>query len=158
MAFRLDSLPDVELSAIEAEIATTAPGSPTSAGAMFSAIPSPVVSPVVSRLIGALATQADLTLDRLSDAQLVGEAISAHVHQYISGERICIAIEEADHRLDICIGPLAENGSDRLRRDLALPGADRSLEQLIDEVKVEYEQPNGADSKVEYLRLHFIQS
>jgi anti-sigma regulatory factor (Ser/Thr protein kinase) len=159
MAFRLDSLPDVELSAIEAEIATTAPGSPKSAGAVVSAVPSPVVSPVVSRLIGALATQADLTLDRLSDAQLVGEAISAHVHDYISGERICIAIEEADHRLDICIGPLAENGSDRLRRDLALPGADRSLEQLIDEVQVEYEQQaNGADSKVEYLRLHFIQS
>ena len=81
--------------------------SPKSAGAVFSAVPSPVVSPIVSRLIGALATQADLTLDRLSDAQLVGEAISAHVHDYIS-ERICIAIEEADHRLDICIGPLAE--------------------------------------------------
>jgi hypothetical protein len=118
-----------------------------------------VVSPVVSRLIGALATQADLTLDRLSDAQLVGEAISAHVHDYISGDRICIAIEEADHRLDICIGPLSENGSERLRRDLTLPGADRSLEQLIDEVRVEYEQhANGADSKLEYLRLHFIQS
>ena len=159
MVFKLDSPPDGELAAIEAEIATTRTASPVSAGAVMSALPSPVVSPVVSRLIGALATQADLSLDRLSDAQLVGEAISACVHDYISGERIRIAIEEADHRLIIRVGPLAENGSERLRKDLTLPGADRSLEQLIDEVEVEYEQKaNGTESQLEYLRLQFAQA
>lgn len=158
MVFKLDSPPDGELSAIEAEIATTPPAPAVSVGAVFSAVPGPVVAPVISRLIGALATQADLSLDRLSDAQLVGEAISAHVHDYISGERIRIAIEEADHTLDMRIGPLTESGSEQLRGDLTLPGADRSLEQLIDEVDTEYEQQNGIESKVEYLRLHFVQS
>jgi anti-sigma regulatory factor (Ser/Thr protein kinase) len=158
MVFKLDAPPDGELSAIEAEIATSAPAAAVAVGAVFSAIPGPVVAPVISRLIGALATQADLSLDRLSDAQLVGEAISAHVHDYISGERIGIWIEEADRRLDMRIGPLTESGSEQLRQDLTLPGADRSLEQLIDEVKTEHEQQNGAESKVEYLRLHFVQS
>jgi len=158
MAFKLASPPDGELSAIEADIASSTPATAVSAGAVFSAIPGPVVAPVVSRLIGALATQADLSLDRLSDAQLVGEAISAHVHDYISGERIRITIEEADRRLDMRIGPLTESGSEQLLQDLILPGADRSLEQLIDEVETEYEQQNGTESKVEYLRLNFVQS
>jgi serine/threonine-protein kinase RsbW len=159
MVFKLDSPPDGELAAIEAEIATTPPASPIAAGAVFSAQPSPVVSPVVSRLIGALATLADLSLDRLSDAQLVGEAIAAHVQDCISGERIRIAIEEADRRLDIRVGPLGEKGSERLRKALTLPGADRSLEQLIDAVEVEYEQTaNGTESPLEYLRLQFAQS
>jgi serine/threonine-protein kinase RsbW len=158
MVFKLDAPPDGELSAIEAEIAASAPAASFAVGAVFSAVPGPAVAPVISRLIGALATQADLSLDRLSDAQLVGEAISAHVHDYISGERIHITIEEAERRLDLRIGPLTASGSEQLRQDLTLPGADRSLEQLIDEVKTEHEQPNGADSKVEYLRLHFVQS
>jgi anti-sigma regulatory factor (Ser/Thr protein kinase) len=158
MAFKLEAPPDGELSAIEADIASNTPATTVSTGAVFSAIPGPVVAPVISRLIGALATQADLSLDRLSDAQLVGEAISAHVQDYISGERIRITLEEADHRLDMRIGPLAESGSEQLRQDLTLPGADRSLEQLIDEVETEYEQHNGTESKVEYLRLNFVQS
>jgi serine/threonine-protein kinase RsbW len=159
MVFKLDATPDGELSAIDPDIATSAPAGVVSAGAVLSAVPGPVVGPVISRLIGALATRADLSLDRLSDAQLVGEAISAHVHDYISGERIRITIEEADHRLDMRIGPLTETGSEQLRQDLILPGADRSLEQLIDEVETEYEQQqNGTDSKVEYLRLNFVQS
>jgi anti-sigma regulatory factor (Ser/Thr protein kinase) len=158
MVFKLDASPDGELSAIDPEIAS-APAAALSAGTVFSAVPGPIVAPVISRLIGALATQADLSLDRLSDAQLVGEAISAHVHDYISGDRIRIVLEDADHRLDMRIGPLAESGSEQLRRDLTLPGADRSLEQLIDEVDTEYvQQQNGTESKVEYLRLNFVQS
>jgi anti-sigma regulatory factor (Ser/Thr protein kinase) len=156
MAFRIDSSPNGEMKAIEGEFATTPAVPPVSTGAVFSAVPGPLVSPVITRLIGALATQADLSLDRLSDAQLVGEAISAHVHDHISGERICVAIGQADGRLEIRVGPLVEQGSDGLRRGFVLPGADRSLEQLIDEVEVEYEQAaGGTGSRLEFLRLQF---
>jgi serine/threonine-protein kinase RsbW len=108
---------------------------PRAAGLMIQ--PGPLVASVASRVTAILAARADFPLDRLADAVLVSDAISAHASDYISGSDVGLVIEDGDGTLDFRVGPLHEGGGKSLLQQMEVPGLVHSLERLVDEVKVE---------------------
>jgi serine/threonine-protein kinase RsbW len=108
---------------------------PRAAGLMIQ--PGPLVASVASRVTAILAARADFPLDRLADAVLVSDAISAHASDYISGSDVGLVIEDGEGTLDFRVGPLHEGGGQSLLQQMEVPGLGHSLERLVDEVKVE---------------------
>src|SRR4051794_16084364 len=73
-----------------------------------------LVGPVLGSVIAVLAARAGFSIERLSDAQLVTDAIAAHAREAFPGRHVHAAIETAERRLEICVGPLRDGGGDRL--------------------------------------------
>jgi serine/threonine-protein kinase RsbW len=142
---------------VDGTVAVDAPGYPAhesgeaaAKAAGVAITPGPLMAPVIGRLTAMLASRADFSLDRLSDAVLMTDAIAAHVGSYIPGRHVSLAIQDGDGTLDLRVGPLVAGGAEKLLRTMELPGLDRSLQQLADEVKVE---GGGAEAPNEYLLL-----
>jgi anti-sigma regulatory factor (Ser/Thr protein kinase) len=108
---------------------------PRAAGLLIQ--PGPLVASVASRVTAILAARAEFPLDRLADAVLVSDAISAHASDYISGSDVGLVIEDGEGTLDFRVGPLHEGGGESLLQQMEVPGIGHSLERLVDEVKVE---------------------
>jgi hypothetical protein len=115
-----------------------------------------MVAPVLGRITAILAARADFSLDRLSDAVLVSDAISEHAPSYMSGGQVNVAVEDGDGTLDIKVGPLVSGGASDLLETLKVPGFEHSLERLANEVKIE--KADAAQEGVEYLRLTIARS
>jgi serine/threonine-protein kinase RsbW len=153
MMFRVDAEADI----VEVDEAVTSarapvpqPGEERVAGVAIT--PGPMMAPVLGRLTAMLAARAEFPLDRLSDAVLVTDVISAHVGSYIPGPHVLVAFQDSEDRLDLRVGPLVEGGAEELVRHMELPGLKRSLEQLVDELKVERVGDEGnAATNDEYL-------
>jgi serine/threonine-protein kinase RsbW len=122
-------------------------GTPT---AGMSIAPGPLVSAISGRVTAMLAARVDFPLDRLADAVLVSDAISAHAENYVSvsGGDVGLAIQDGDDSLDFRVGPLREGGAKGLLSELEVPGFGGSLERLVDRVNVEEVAEEG-----EYLVL-----
>lgn len=120
----------------------------------LSITPGPMVAPVLARVTAMLAARADFSLDRLSDAVLVSDAVSAHVEAFISGSNVDVSMSDGGGTLDMRVGPLVNGGANQLLATMTVPGLERSLENLTDEVKIE--KPAGGDEPEdgeEYLLL-----
>jgi serine/threonine-protein kinase RsbW len=97
---------------------------------------------VLSQVIGMLASRADLSIDRLADSQLLGDAVSATPAREFAEGRVEIAIADRDGCLEIRVGPLVAGAAERLLGEMELPGPLKgSLRALASEVQVE----SGAD-------------
>jgi serine/threonine-protein kinase RsbW len=106
-----------------------------------------LVGPVVSRVVSMLAARSDFSVDRLSDAVLLGDAISAFAPQGFDGGPVHLVIEDGDGSVNLRVGPMASGSGERLRRELEVPGLGASIERLADEVGV------SSDDQGEYLTL-----
>jgi anti-sigma regulatory factor (Ser/Thr protein kinase) len=115
--------------------------------------PGRMMAPVLGRMVAMLAARSDFSLDRLSDAVLVTDSLSANLGDYISGRYASISFQDGRRKIDLRLGPLVEGGGERLVRAMELPGLDRSLEELADEVKVEAPRAGAEDSNGEYLLI-----
>ena len=101
-----------------------------------------LLAPVLSRVISMFAARADLSVDELSDAVLLSDAISAQGPDGFPDGTARIAVSEDHGAFDVRVGPLGDGGGQRLLDGLQIPGLDASLETLADEVKVEH-APEG---------------
>jgi serine/threonine-protein kinase RsbW len=145
MTFAVDpDLPPVAFPAIRSQLATARPE--PNDGICLQIAPGTFAGPVLGRVISMLAARADFSIDRLSDAQLVSDALASHTGAHAVDGRVYLEVEEQRGALEMRIGPLAEGGGDALVQAMKLPGLGSLLEQLADEVEVER---NG----VEHLRL-----
>jgi serine/threonine-protein kinase RsbW len=126
---------------VRAERVSGANSGQVSPTAGMSIVPGPLVSAISSRVTAMLAARCDFPLDRLADAVLVSDAISAHAEQYVSGDDVGLAIEDGDGALDFRVGPLREGGARGLLSELEVPGFGGSLERLVDGVNVENTGP-----------------
>jgi hypothetical protein len=86
-------------------------------------------------VIGALAARAELSVDRLADTVLLGDAVSATTGDDFSEGRVGISIKDGEGTLDVRVGPLVEGGGERLMSEMDLPGAG-SLRSLTDSMEV----------------------
>lgn len=107
-----------------------------------------MLKPVLARLVGALAARRDLTVDRLSDAVLLTDAISADAPVAFVDGNFRVDLSDRDDGIDLRIGPMEVGAAERLRRGLDLPNVG-SLEKLADGLSVEQ---NGDG---EYMLVHF---
>jgi len=105
------------------------------------------VGQVVSRVISMLAARSDFSVDRVSDAMLIGDAIAASAPQGFADGRVHLLIADREGSVDLRVGPMFDGAGERLRSDLAVPEIDASIERLAEDVVVE------DDEKGEYLSL-----
>ena len=97
-----------------------------------------MLAPVLTRVIGALAARQDLPIDRLSDAVLLGDAISADAASGFADGDIRLSLADREGALELRLGPMDEGSAAHLRRRLELPEVQGSLEALADEVSTEH--------------------
>jgi serine/threonine-protein kinase RsbW len=92
---------------------------------------------VLERVVGALAARQQIAVDRLDDALLLTDAVSARAPEAFGDGRLRFAVAEGPGGIDLRIGPMPEGASQRLLDGLALPQVGGSLEALADELRVE---------------------
>jgi anti-sigma regulatory factor (Ser/Thr protein kinase) len=107
--------------------------------------PPPLLAPILSRALTSLAARHDVTIDRISDAMLLSDAISAGSPRGFPDGHICLSILDSPDGVELKVGPMKAGGGETLRQSLDLPGVGGSLESLADEVRVE------SDEEGEYL-------
>jgi hypothetical protein len=109
-------------------------------------------SPVLGRIVSLVAARADFSIDRLSDAQIVSDAIAGAAGAHIADDALGIAIDEHERGFDLLVGPFAPGGARRLVDETELPGLGSLLERLTDSLSVE---PVGT-SEEERLRVRLL--
>jgi serine/threonine-protein kinase RsbW len=109
------------------------------------------VTGVLGRLVSLLAARADFPIDRLSDAQLVSDALATHAPARTADGLVRVGVTECEGGFDLRVGPLAAGGATALLADTALPGVGPLLERLSDEVSSE--PVSGAGLPAESLRV-----
>jgi anti-sigma regulatory factor (Ser/Thr protein kinase) len=96
----------------------------------------PLARSVLPRLLGVLAARANFSTDRISDAHLVADALSAHAIDATSAGHLTITVNIEPRNLQLTLGPLDAGRA----RELISAGADgvgHVLEKLSDRVTVE---------------------
>jgi hypothetical protein len=110
----------------------------------------PLLTHVLDRLLGALAARADLSVDRLNDLGMVGDAVSAAAAGNVVGGRLEVIATPNHGGLDLTFGPFAPGGAARVRRAGGLPGGGDLFAGVARDVEV-VEQPDS-----ELLVLHIV--
>lgn len=109
-------------------------------------------SPVLGRVVSLVAARADFSIDRLSDAQIVSDAIAGAAAAHLMDGTLSVAIDEHERGFDMLVGPFTTGGAQRLVDDTELPGLGSLLERLTDTLAVE--QIGMADA--EHLRIRLL--
>ena len=91
---------------------------------------------VVSRVLSSIGSRADLSIDRLSDAILLGDAIASSPASFVNG-RVQVSLEDSERAIVATIGPLKEGAAEQFLASLEVPEMGASLSKLADEVEVE---------------------
>jgi anti-sigma regulatory factor (Ser/Thr protein kinase) len=133
---RMTFAADHELESVPEQGTATEPDAPES-GLVVSLRQGELVGPVLGRIVAMLAARAGFSIDRLSDAQLVSDAVSAHAPAYLRDGDLRVVFSDASRSLQARVGPLVDGGGERLRSDADLPGIGRLLDQLSDNVAIE---------------------
>jgi hypothetical protein len=108
----------------------------------------PLLPRVLDRLLGALAARADLSVDRLNDLSLVGDAVSSAAAESVAKGQLYVIATPANGGLDVSFGPFVPGGAARVRRAGNLPGGGDLFTTVAKQVDVE------ADGTAERLKLH----
>jgi hypothetical protein len=111
----------------------------------------PLVGAVLGRVVGMLAARAQCPIDKLDDALLITDAISAHAPRFSTDERVRVVVRTEGGALDIIVGPLADGGTEGLVADATLPGVGNVLERVADEV----DRSRGEDGEQLRVRVSF---
>ena len=97
----------------------------------------PLAAPVLGRVIAMLAARAEFSLEGISEAELVTDAVAAHAPRAIVGDRIQLGIDRPNGQLVVRVGPLAEGGATRVIQASALDDLPPVLERLTEHRRVE---------------------
>jgi serine/threonine-protein kinase RsbW len=99
--------------------------------------PAALGSAVLSRVVSESAARANFSVDRLSDAQLVVDALTANVESVLTGPGVAVGIGVGPRTLELEVGPLKPGGSRGAIAGSAIGGDMGPLiERLADEVDV----------------------
>jgi serine/threonine-protein kinase RsbW len=94
--------------------------------------PPQLAAGVLPRVLGALAAHAHFSTDRISDAQLLADALAAHADDGLVAERLDFAIDVEPRDLRLRIGPLEAGAAQRMLADTPTPSLPPVLERLAD--------------------------
>jgi serine/threonine-protein kinase RsbW len=97
----------------------------------------PLAAPVLGRVIAMLAARAEFSLEGISEAELVTDAVAAHAPGATVGNRIQLGIDRPDGQLVVRVGPLEEGGARRVLQASALDDLPPVLERLTEHRRVE---------------------
>ncbi len=97
----------------------------------------PLVGPVLCRVVSMVLARADCPMDRLEDAMVVCDALSAHAPAHTSDGHVTFAVSVRGGALELRVSELPERAANRLVQDAVLPGVGNVLERMTDELRVE---------------------
>jgi anti-sigma regulatory factor (Ser/Thr protein kinase) len=133
IAFSLDGTDDAPPLVVQ-----LSPGeAPPSDEVVLALTPGGQAASVLGRVVSLVAARADFSIDRLSDAQILSDAIAGAAANHTLDGYLRVGIEESDGGFELVIGPLVPGGGESLIRDTELPGLGRLLERLADDLSVE---------------------
>jgi serine/threonine-protein kinase RsbW len=115
--------------------------------------PSALASAVLSRVLGVLAARARLSTDRISDTQLLADALVAQANGAIGAGHMSIAIAVAPRSLELRVGPLQAGLASTLVPDSTVDGLGSVLARLTDA-----QQVSAAGAAAEMLTLRLDES
>jgi serine/threonine-protein kinase RsbW len=95
------------------------------------------LAPILARVVGALIARGDFSIDRVSDAILVSDAIASVAPESFTGGRFRLGLDEHPGGIDLRLGPMHPGAVADIREGLAVPEVGGSLEALADELIVE---------------------
>ena len=110
----------------------------------------PLARVVLPRLLGVLAARANFSTDRISDAHLVADALSAHASRTTSAGHLSITVNIEPRNLELSLGPLDSGGARELLSGSSADGVGRVIEKLSDHLGV------AVDGAYEVLALQLI--
>jgi serine/threonine-protein kinase RsbW len=96
-----------------------------------------LLGPVLSRALTALASRHEITVDRISDAMLLADAISAAAPRGFADGQVRLSIVDRPDGVELRVGPMEDGAAAGLRSSLDLPEVGGSLATLADEVRTE---------------------
>jgi anti-sigma regulatory factor (Ser/Thr protein kinase) len=152
MTFQLAGAPNGPVRPVDGQLEADLPEPPPNR-IVLRVTAGPLASPVLSRVVSLLAARVDFSIDRLSDAQIVSDALAVHAPERALDGHVSVAVVEDERLLDLRVGPLLPGGGEGLVEATAVPGLGRLLEQLVDDVSVEQEQTPEGTGEVLRLRL-----
>ncbi len=120
------------LQAPTGEDAGAAARPPEAATAMISIAPAELARAVVPRVLCAFAARAHFSTDRISDSQLLADALVAHASDSLADGYLSIAVDVEPRDIELRVGPLAAGRAERLVLDSDMEGLGRVLEKLAD--------------------------
>jgi serine/threonine-protein kinase RsbW len=108
---------------------------------VVSVAPARLARTVLPRLMSALAARAHFSTDRISDAQILADALVAHAPSAIVGDGLSVGICVAPRDLELHIAPLRAGRAQQLIGDSNLDGLGRVIEKLTDRHRVSVAGP-----------------
>lgn len=96
-----------------------------------------LLEPVLARMVGALAARRDLSVERVSDAVLVTDAIAEAAPGRFADGCVRIGLGDSEDGLELRLGPMEKGGAGEIRRQLEVPELGGSLEALADELDID---------------------
>jgi hypothetical protein len=108
----------------------------------------PLLGPVLSRVVGMLAARADWPVDRVDDALLVADAISAHGAAHALDGHLTIALQASADELELEVSSLKGDGARGLHADAELPGVGNVLDRIASDVSFAPESAGEAERLV----------
>jgi serine/threonine-protein kinase RsbW len=119
------------LGAGEVELPSVAPQGPADATTV-AITPIELARLVLPRILSTLAARAHFSTDRISDTQLMTDALVAHAPGSLSAGHIRVAVTVEPRNLELYIGPLGTGRARQLVGDSNLDGLGRVIEKLAD--------------------------
>ena len=116
----------------------------------------PLAAPVLGRVISMVLARADCPMNRLDDAMILCDALSAHAPAHARDSHIVFTMATDARGIELRVGELAERGAGELLADADVPGVGNVLERLSDELRIEMSsaaEPARAEDLV--LKLRF---
>jgi hypothetical protein len=105
----------------------------------------PLVGPVLRRVVSMVLARADCPMDRLEDAMVVCDALSAHAPAHVNDGHVTFAVSVRGEALELRVSELPEGAASRLVGDAVLPGVGNVLERMTDELRVESAASGGEE-------------
>jgi hypothetical protein len=115
----------------------------------------PLAAPVLGRVISMVLARTDCPMDRLDDAMILCDALSAHAPAHARDGHIDFTMATDERGIELRVGELAERGADGLLADADVPGVGNVLERLSDELRIEPSSTEPARAEELVLRLRF---
>ncbi|HWF26740.1 MAG TPA: ATP-binding protein [Solirubrobacteraceae bacterium] len=111
---------------------------------------------VLGRFVSLLAAQASLSIDRMSDLQLVSDALAIHAPRRTVTGSFHVSAAGHESGFDLRVGPLEAGGSDAIVADATLAGVGSLLHLLSDGIASE--PVKGGAPGAEFLRLRLTRA
>jgi serine/threonine-protein kinase RsbW len=113
----------------------------------------PLAAPVLSRVVSMVLARSECPLDRLDDALILCDAISAHAPAHVRDSHLTYKLTAAERTIELRVAGLRPGGAAELIDDASLPDVGNVIERYSDSRAVEPAPDGGGEELV--LRLGF---